>query len=49
MIDLNIQDDLLASNKLLNVQIETLAKRLEARKVAQLSAKSICDFSKQAY
>ena len=33
MIDINMQDALLASNKLLNIQLETLTKRLEAREV----------------
>lgn len=30
MIYLNTEDDILASNKLLSIQLETLAKRLEA-------------------
>jgi len=33
MIDINTQDALLASNKLLSIQLETLTKRLEAREV----------------
>jgi hypothetical protein len=40
MIDLNTRNALLASNKLLSIQLETIAKRLEAREVAQLSAVS---------
>ena len=43
MIDLNTQDNLLASKKLLNIQLETLAKRLEAYEVAHLSEKTNCD------
>jgi hypothetical protein len=49
MIDLNTQDALLASNKLLSIQLETLAKRLEAREVAHLSAKTNCDIYEQAH
>lgn len=48
MIDLNARDALLAINKLLSLQLETLAKRLEARGVAQLSAKVTCDLCEQA-
>ena len=40
MINLNTQDALLASNKLLSIQLETIAKRLEAREVAHLSRKT---------
>jgi len=49
MIDLNTQDALLARNKLLNIQLKTIAKRLEAREVAQLSAKANCDICEQAH
>jgi len=49
MIVLKTQDALLASNKLLSIQLETLAKRLEAREVAQLSAKVTCDFQEKAH
>lgn len=49
MIDMNTQDALLASNKLLRIQIETLEKKLDAREVAQLSAKATCDFCEQAH
>jgi len=38
MIDLNTQDALLVSNKLLSIQLETTSKRLEAREDSQLSA-----------
>jgi len=49
MIDLNTQDALLASTKLLSIQLETVTKRLEAREVAQLYAKTICDFREKAH
>lgn len=49
MIDLNTQDALLASNKLLSIQLETIAKRLEARQVARLSAKTNCEICEQAH
>ena len=49
MIDLNTQDDLLASNKLLSVQLETRAKRLEDREVAHLSAKTNRDIFEQSH
>jgi len=39
MIELDTQDVLLTSNKLLSIQIETLAKNLDAREVAQLPTK----------
>jgi len=45
---MNTQDALLANNKLPSIQIETLAKKLDAREVAQLSAKATCDFCEQA-
>jgi len=48
-VDLNTQDALLARNKLLIIQLETLAKRLEAREVAHLSAKTNCDIYKHAH
>ena len=31
MIDLNTHDDLFANNKLFNIQLETIAKRMDAR------------------
>jgi hypothetical protein len=43
MIDLNTQDALLASIKLLIIQLETIVKRLEAHEVANLSAKTNCE------
>jgi hypothetical protein len=49
MIDLNTQDALLASNKLLSIQLETIAKRLEAREVAHLYAKTNCEICEQAH
>ena len=49
MIYINIQDALLASNKLLSLQLETIAKRLEAREVTKLSARNTCDFWEQAH
>jgi len=49
MIDLNTQDALLASNKLLNIQLETIEKRLEAREVAYLSTKTNCEICEQAH
>jgi hypothetical protein len=49
MIDLKNQGVLLASNKLLNIQLETLAKRLEAREVAQLSVKAYCNVCEQTH
>jgi hypothetical protein len=49
MIDLNTQDALLATNKLLSIQLETIAKRLEALEVAHLSAKTNCDICEQAH
>jgi len=49
MIDQNIQDALLSSNKLLSIQLETLAKRLEARKVAHLYSKTNCHVCDQAH
>jgi hypothetical protein len=48
MIDLNAQDSLHASTKHLIIQLETLAKRLEAHEVAQLSTNATCDFCEQA-
>jgi hypothetical protein len=49
MKDLNIQDALLSSNKLLSIQLETIAKSLEAREVAHLSPKTNCDICEQAH
>jgi len=49
MIDLNTQDALISSDKLLNIQLETITKRLEAREVAQLSANTNCDICEQAH
>ena len=49
MIDLNTQDALLSSNKLLYIQLETIAKRLEAREVAHLSAQANCEICEQAH
>jgi len=49
MIDLNTQDALLASNKLLILQLETIAKKLEAREGAKPSARNTCDFCEQAH
>jgi len=41
---MNTQYSLLAGNKLRSIQIETLAKKLDGREVAQLSVKATCDF-----
>jgi len=49
MIDLNTRDALLASNKLLSIQLDIIAKRLEAREVAHLSAKTNCEICEQAH
>jgi len=49
MININTEDDLLASNKVLSLQPETIAKNLEARAAAKLSAKSKCDLCEQAH
>jgi len=49
MIDLNTQDALLASNKLHKIQLESIAKRLEAREVAHLFAKTNCEICEQAH
>jgi len=49
MMDLNTQNALLAGNKLLSIQREAIAKRLEARDVSQVSARSTCDFCEQAH
>jgi len=49
MININTKDVLFSSNKLLIIQLETMAKRLDARKVGQLSATFICDYYEQAY
>jgi len=49
LIDQNTQDDLLARNKLLSIQLETIAKRLEVREVGHLSAKTNCDICEQAH
>ena len=49
MIDLNTQDVLLASNKLLNIQLESIAKMLEAREVAHLFAKTNSEICEQAH
>lgn len=39
----------LARNKLLNIQLETIAKRLEALEFAQLSANTNCNIREQAH
>jgi len=45
MMELDTHEALLASNKLLSIQLETIVKRLEVRDVAQLSSNgTICDF-----
>jgi len=49
MIDLNTQDVLLASNKLLRLQLEMIAKKMEAREVAKLSARNTYDLCEQAH
>ncbi|AET02979.1 hypothetical protein MTR_8g060460 [Medicago truncatula] len=49
MIDLNTQDALLASNKVFNIQLHTLSKRLDAREVGQLYAIVTCDLCWQAH
>lgn len=49
MIYLKTLISVLASKKLLNIQQETIAKRLEAKEASQLSAKVTCAFSEQAH
>ena len=39
----------LGRNKLLSIQLEIIAKRLEAREVAQLSPKTNCNICEQAH
>jgi hypothetical protein len=49
MINLNTKDALLSSNKLPRLQLETIAKKLEAREVAKISAKCTCDLCEQSH
>lgn len=49
IIDLHTQDDLLSSNELLIIQLETLAKRFDTREVAQLSTTMTHDFCEHAH
>jgi hypothetical protein len=49
MIDLDTHEALLASNKLLTIQLEIISNKLQAMGVAQLSSNIVvCDLFEQA-
>jgi hypothetical protein len=50
VLSLETNDILLASNKLLNVHLEAITKKLEAHEVAKLLSNGvICDYCEQAH